>query len=308
MAAEAARRPLPPGAVNPPIVALNGQLVPAGQARVSIFDHGLLYGHGLFETMRAYGGRVFRLEEHLGRLVRGAEVIGIPLGGQRPALERSVQGVLHANGLTEARLRITVTAGEGPGLPVYPAPGSPAVFVTAAPVQPVSKERFEHGLHAVVWGRARSSMSAIVAVKTTDLLENLMARADARQRGADEAIILNERHFIAECSLSNVFFVSRGRLLTPAAECGLLQGITRDVVIQLAAERGLPLDQAWISVDDAKASDEAFVTNSVIELMPLVAIEGRPVGDGRPGPVTRALAKAYRDLVARELGLRQSGP
>ncbi len=288
------------------IVYLNGQLVPADQARVSIFDHGLLYGHGLFETMRAYGGRVFRLEEHVGRLVRGAEAIGIPMGGHWSALEQSVYSVLRANALLDARIRLTVTAGTGPGIPVLPAPGPPTVFVVASAMPPGSPELFERGLHAAVWSHTRSSLSAIAGVKSTNYLENLLARSEARQRGADEAIILNDKRFVTEGSLANLFFVHAGHMLTPAAESGLLRGITRDIIIQLAADQHIELEQAWISLQDTVACSEAFATNSVIEVMPIVSIDGRPVGEGRPGPVTRALAKAYHDLVIHELGLRRA--
>ncbi|MEE9284388.1 MAG: aminotransferase class IV [Dehalococcoidia bacterium] len=285
-----------------PIVYLNGRYVAADQASVSVFDHGLLLGHGVFETMRAYGGAVFRIDEHLARLVRGAEEVGILLGGERSALEQAVTGVLQANRLADARVRLTVTAGPGPGRPVFPATGQPTVIVTAEEMPPPPKT-YEHGYRVIVASRTRSSQSALAAIKSTSFLENLLARADAQVRGADEAIILNEQRCVAECSQANVFFVQRARLLTPAPECGILRGIARETVIQLATDAGMSVEQTWITMEEMAEASEAFATSSMIEVMPVTTIDGRPVGDGRPGEVTRLLARAYRDLVAHELGL-----
>ena len=285
------------------IVYLNGRYVPAGEARVSVFDRGLLLGHGVFETMRAYGGGVFRLDEHLARLVHGAENVGILLGGQQSALKQAIGGVLEANRLTEARIRLTVTAGSSPGEPRFPAPGDPTVVVTADAVEAPTPGAYQRGFRAIVASRARSSQSAIASLKSTSFLENLLARAEAQEKGADEAIILNEQRFVTEGARANVFFVHQERLLTPALECGLLRGITRDAVIELAVEAGIVVEQTWVSLEQMAEAHEAFVTSSVIEVMPIVSIDERPVGDGRPGDVTGVLARAYRELVARELGL-----
>lgn len=291
-----------------PIIYFNGRLLAADEAHVSVFDHGLLYGHGLFETMRAYEGRVFRLRQHLDRLTRGAQAVGIPLGHRLPAMPEAVQEVLRANGLRDARIRITVTIGEGPGQPSLRAFGPPTVIIMATGLQPAGPGAWERGYRAIVHTHARSSGAATAALKSTSFLENLLAWGEAQRRGADEAIILNEKGLVAECSMANVFFVRRSRLVTPALDGSLLPGVTRGAVIELARQERLPVEETSIALQTARQAEEAFLTNSVIEIMPLTAIGDRPIGDGRPGPLTRRLAAAYGNLVSRELDVQRHGP
>lgn len=287
-----------------PLVYLNGRIVPAREASVSVYDQGLLYGYGLFETMRAYEGRVFRASEHLERLADSAHDLELPLGDRLGDLARAVDDTVAANGLADARIRLTVTAGESRYGPALPAPGEPTVLVTASALPPAeSRDRdYERGWRAVTASRPRQSSSVTAANKTLSYLENLVARAEAVSAGADEALILNERGCLTEGAMTNVFMVKGGVLLTPAPDCGLLPGITRSAVVALAEPRAT-VAQGLMPLALAKQADEIFVTNSVIEVMPVTELAGRPIGGGSPGEVTRALTQEYRRLVASELGL-----
>ena len=274
-------------------VYLNGELVEAERAAVPALDRGLLYGYGLFETMRSYGGRVFRLAEHYRRLEAGADLLAIPVPLTLGALEEAVDATLARNTLPDARLRLTVTAGPEAG-------GGSSVVLLAREVTEYPPELRRRGMAAVVSGVRRNETSPLARVKSLNCLDNLLAREEARRSGAGEALLLNTRGFIAEGATSNVFLVRDGALLTPAVEAGALPGITRQAVLELAGEDGIAVEEADVALPDLFGAGEAFLTNSVMEVMPLVSVDGRPVGPGRPGPLTERLARGYRELVARE--------
>lgn len=282
------------------VVYLNGRLIPAEEARVSPLDRGFLYGYGLFETVRSYGGRVFRLDRHLARLMRGAEVLGLASGLDAAELERAMYRTPEANGLADARIRLTVAAGEGERSLDMPPSGSLTVLVVAEPLH-VAGRMYEEGISAVVVSARRNSQSPVSAIKSLNYLDGLLARAEAEARGADEAILLNDRGYIAECSSSNIFLVSSGRLLTPSVASGILPGVTREAVLEVAAEQGIESVEGDIARDELTRADEVFITTSVREVVPVVAVDGRAVGSGKPGPVTGRLAAAYRQLMQREL-------
>ena len=285
------------------IVYINGQLVPGEEAKVSVFDHGLLYGQALFETVRAYQGKLFRLQHHLARLERGAHELGIPMPAGGLGLEQAVYSTIEANGLSDARVRITLTAGEGEGGPASRPETGPTVFVTASPLPAETQEAYEQGHKAIISGIRRSSLSILPRIKNTNLLENTLARREAEGKGADQSILLNEKRCVTECPAANIFFVAYGGLVTPSADCGLLAGITRDAVTDLALDMGLAVDDRWISAEEVWDAEEVFVTSSIIGVYPVTFVNNRPVRDGSPGKVTRALTTAYRDLVRSELGL-----
>ena len=272
---------------------LNGEMVAAEQASLPALDRGLLYGYGLFETMRSYGGRVFRLEEHHRRLEGGAALLAIPVPLALAALEEAVAATLARNGLTDARLRLTLTAGPGDG-------GAPSVVLFAGEVTEYPPEMYERGTAAIVSEVRRNETSPLARVKSLNCLDNLLAREAGRRAGAGEAILLNSRGLVAEGAASNVFLVRDGTLLTPCLEDGALPGITRQVVLELAGEEGVKVEEANVSLPDLLGAEEVFFTNSVMEVMPLVSVDDKPVGSGRPGPLTGRLARRYRDLVARE--------
>ncbi|MDY6916498.1 MAG: aminotransferase class IV [Chloroflexota bacterium] len=282
------------------VVYLNGRLMPADEARVSPLDRGLLYGYGLFETVRSYGGRVFRLDRHLARLMGGAETLALASGLDPAQLEQAMYRTVEANGLADARIRLTVTAGAGERSLGMPSPGSLTILVVAEPLHLPSRI-YDEGISAAVVSVRRNSQSPVSSIKSLNYLDGLIARAEAETRGADEAVLLNERGYLAECSSSNIFLVSSGKLLTPSVASGILPGVTREAVLEVAAEVGIESVEGDVLPDELARADEVFITTSVREVVPVVAVDGRLAGSGKPGPVTGRLATAYRELVRREL-------
>ena len=280
------------------IVYLNGSLIPRSQALISALDYGFLYGYGLFETMRAYGGHVFRLDRHLSRLAHSAEILGLPT--KAPELKGAVMDTIRANQLSEARIRITVSVGEGAMAPDPSTCRKPTVLILAEHYQPYPEQLYRKGLRAVVSSLRRNSQSLLSGLKSANYLESILARQEARAAGADEALCLNEKGFLAEASMSNIFLVSDGILRTPGKGSGILPGITRETVLELASQLGINTLEHDIRPDELFQAREAFLTNSLIEVMPLTEIEGKPVASGRPGPVTKRLMAAYRELVLAE--------
>ena len=276
------------------IVYLNGSLIPRSQAKVSALDYGFLYGFGLFETMRAYEGQVFRLESHLSRLVRSAELLRLPVGTAE--LKDAVRDTIKANRLSDARIRITISAGEGE---MSPDPGTcqkPTVLVLAERYQPYPQEVYQRGFRAVISSIHRNSQSPLSRLKSANYLESLLARQQARETGVDEAVCLNDKGLLAEASMSNIFLASDGILRTPGEESGILPGITRGVILELALKLGIKALEEDIRPSELFQAQEAFLTNSLIEVMPLTEIEGKPVASGRPGALSRRLLAAYRKL------------
>jgi branched-chain amino acid aminotransferase len=275
---------------------LNGSLVPRSQARISPFDLGFLYGYGLFETMRAYSGRIFRLERHLERLSQSAKLLGLPLNAFD--LRKACYDTLQANKLKDARIRLTVSMGEGEAIPAPPKHPRPTVLVTAARYVPLSDEAYHKGYKAVVSTIDQDSQSPLSRLKSANYLNNILARREARASGVDESILLNERGFLCEGSVSNIFLVSKGNLITPGGESGCLPGITRQVVMELAQGLGIGIGEREVQLEELLRTDEAFLTNSIMELMPLAEVNGKPVGRGK---VTERLMQAYKEAVAKEI-------
>ncbi|MCK4965226.1 MAG: aminotransferase class IV [Dehalococcoidia bacterium] len=279
------------------LIYLNGALVPRGEARISPYDRGILYGYGLFETMRSYGGWVFCLDRHLARLMHSAGKIGLDVGLDPAALEQAIHKTLEANKLSDARIRLTVLAGEGERGLTPPTSGTLTVIIVAEKLVSPPPQAYEDGISAAVVSTRRNSQSPLSRIKSIGYLDNLLAHSEAVAAGADEAILLNEQGFVAECSTSNIFLVVGGRLLTPSAESGILPGITREVVLELAQGLGITTVVGEIPLADLLGADEAFLTNSIVEVMPITEVDGRPVGRGKPGEVTERLMSAYREQV-----------
>ncbi len=277
------------------IVYLNGSLIPRSQARISALDYGFLYGFGLFETMRAYGGQVFRLDSHLNRLARSAEILGLPI--EALDLKGAVMDTIHANKLSDARVRITISIGEGGMVPDPSACTQPTVLILAGHYKPYPEQVYERGFRAVVSSIRRNSQSPLSRLKSANYLENMLAKQEARAAGVDEAICLNEKGLLAEASMSNIFLVNDGILRTPGEESGILPGITREVVLELASQLGINTFEQDIRLDELFQTQEAFLTNSLMEIMPLTEIDGKPVGSGEPESVTRRLMANYKKLV-----------
>jgi branched-chain amino acid aminotransferase len=270
---------------------LDGSLVQSENALLRA-DTRAVYGRGLIETMRSYGGRLFRFGAHYERLLDGASVLGIEVRSPVDDLEGAAMAVLKRNEAADARLKLIVTDGGA---------GGATVAVFGSSLHPDA--RHEHGMSAVVSETRRNEMSPLSRIKSLQRVDDQLAREAARKRGADEAILLNTRGEVAEGSVSNVFAVSSGKIVTPNAASGALPGVTRRVVLELAAEAGIEALEGVVELAELPEADECFLTNSVIEVAPLTRLDGQPVGDGRPGPVTRRLRQMYSALVSQELAL-----
>ena len=278
------------------LVYINGEIVNQDKAQVPASDRGLLYGYGLFETMRSYKGRVFCLDRHLSRLVNSAGVLGIRDALEPQKLEVGVLRTLKASGLDDARIRLTVTAGEGGRSMALPASGKLTTIITVEELALPSPDVYEKGLRTSIVDIRRNSRSLVCYLKTLGYLENMLAHAEAISDGNDEAILLNVDGYVAECSASNIFITDEGGIVTPPVNAGILPGITRGVVIEMAARIGIKLVQEAVSVERLMKAKEVFITNSVIEIMPIASVDGKPVGSGVRGNVTERLTEEYRKL------------
>jgi branched-chain amino acid aminotransferase len=283
-------------------VYLNGRLVPGFEATLSPFDHGFLYGYGLFETMRAYDGHIFRLDSHLTRLRCSAESIGLTHSiltteEGKQSLKAACIATLEANELKDARIRLTVSAGEGD---ITPEPGTcpkPTVLITARNLSPLPPEKYQTGFRATVSFVCRNSKSPLSRLKSTCYLESVLARATARASGYEEAILLNEQGYVAEGSMTNIFVMGNRELVTPSLESGVLAGVTREAVLGIARTANIRVSERPVELRELVEAEEAFFTNSILELMPLTWLEDKPVGTGRPGQLTKELMTAYRRVV-----------
>ncbi|MBI4267294.1 MAG: aminotransferase class IV [Chloroflexi bacterium] len=286
------------------IVYLNGALVPRSQAKIPALDYGFLYGYGLFETMRAYGGLVFRLDSHMSRLAHTAETLGLAV--IIPELKEAVMKTIEANRLSDARIRLTVSGGEGSTPPDLKSCTKPTVLITASEYHPYPDDVYRRGLKAHISTIHRNSLSPLSRLKTANYLDSMLARQQAREAGFDEALLLNEKGQLAEASMSNVFLVSEGILKTPGLDAGILDGVTRGIVLELASQIGIKAVETDIGPVELSRAQEAFLTNSLIEIMPLTELDGSVVCEGEVGPVTGRLIEGYKRLVLTEQYREQS--
>jgi branched-chain amino acid aminotransferase len=288
-------------------VFVSGEMASGPAARVSALDQGLLYGYGLFETMRSYRGHVFRLEEHYRRLCEGAALLAleVPLGVT--ALREAIAAVLERNELVDAYLRLTLTAGPVQGLTEVTEPSKPQVILFARELTDYPEALYRRGMTAVISAVRRNETSPLSRVKSLNCLDNLLAREEARRQGAQEAIMLNSQGFVAEGSASNVFVLRGGTLLTPSIRSGVLPGIARQVVLKLATAAGLEANETEIEPAALFDAAEVFLTSSIKEVMPLTELDMRPVGSGRPGPVSERLHRLYREMALQEASASGAG-
>lgn len=287
------------------LVYLNGKLLPASQAKLSPFDLGFLYGFGLFETMRAYSGRVFRLAQHIDRLTRSAELLALWDKLAKYDLARAIRDTIQANNLSDGRVRLTVSAGPGEMVPDPRQSGEPTVLVIAKPYTPLSTQVYERGYSAYISPLRRDSSSMFSNMKSSSNISGAFAWKKAKLDGFDEALLLNEKGQLAEGSVSNIFVVYENAVLTPTVESGILPGIAREAILEIIPSLGVSVAGKRLMPDDLFRADEAFLTNSVIEVMPLTEVDNRPIGSGHPGPITRKLMSVYKDLVHTEIKANQ---
>jgi branched-chain amino acid aminotransferase len=283
-------------------VYLNDKFVPQEEAVVSVFDHGFLYGDGVYETLRAYRGRVFQLAEHLARLERSASRIQLHLPVSPERLTDLLRESLKRNQLQEAYLRITVSRGAGE-IGLDPALcKSPTLVIITKPFQPYPESLYTDGVSVIIANTRRNLPEALPPqVKSLNFLNNILAKIEAKAAGAQEALMLNHRGELTEGTTSNLFVVHRGRVRTPAVECGILKGITRGLVLQLASELGIPSEEARLTVDDLLRAEECFLTNTTQEVLPVTRVNGTVIGNGRPGEITRRLHASFRTGLDRFL-------
>jgi branched-chain amino acid aminotransferase len=286
---------------------INGALVSRDEAKISVFDHAFLYGYGLYETMRAYHGKIYLLERHIKRMLNAAGVIGL---GQKLAgidLGKACMDTLATNSLQDARIRLTVSNGDSDKAPWVDASGAPNVVVTARPYTPFSAEKYNEGFKVGIASVRRCRQSVVATMKSVNTLASVMARMEATARGLDEALLLNDNGYIAEGGGCNVFFVYSKTLFTPALDSGILPGVTREAVMEMAAGMSIRVKEVNIKSGALKRFNEAFVTNAMIEVIPVTTVReesGRVVtiGTGKPGKITRQLMEAYRERVEKETG------
>jgi branched-chain amino acid aminotransferase len=280
---------------------LDGKFVDEADAKVSVFDHGLLYGDGVFEGIRLYSGNVFRLDEHLERFENSAKAILLDLPLKRAEWSHAVCETCRVNGLTDGYIRLVITRGVGDlGLAPWLC-AKPCYFVIASKISLYPPEYYENGLAIVTVPTRRIGQGALPAtVKSLNYLNNILAKIEAKQAGALEAIMLNEQGYVAEATADNVFIARKGEVLTPPASQGALKGVTRGAIIDVARDLGIPVREENLIRYDLWCADECFLTGSGAEVIPVVKLDGRTIGTGRPGPVTRKLLMEFRKRVLVE--------
>jgi len=277
-------------------VCLNGEIVERDAAKVSAFDRSFLYGDGLFETVRAYGGAPFMLAEHLARMANSAEALGIAMPTEGD-VATVVGRLIEMNELADAYVRITLSRGTHTGQLVPDEPLRPTLLIDVRELHPYPAEMVERGATVVISSSVHNSASHVSRHKTTSYLAGILARREAKERGADEAILLDHAGHVAEGAASNVFCVRGGRLLTPPLDMNILPGVTRGCVIELARESGIEAAEARFGAEELKTADEVFLTNSLMEVMPVGLIDG-VAPQAIPGSMTAALASSYKGLVS----------
>lgn len=276
---------------------IDGRYLDEKNAKVSVFDHGLLYGDGIFEGIRAYNGRVFRLKEHIDRLFYSAKAIMLDIPMSHPELMAAVCRTCKVNKIRDGYIRLVVTRGVGT-LGLNPNRcKNPSVIVIADKIQLYPEEYYQKGLIIVTVPTTRNLHSALnPAIKSLNYLNNILAKIEANNAGCEEAIMLNAEGFVAECTGDNVFIVKGDRLMTPPLSAGALYGITRGVVMDIAEKAGLKVSEPNLTRYDLFNADECFLTGTGAEVIPVVRIDGRGIGGGSPGPVTQKIIQEYHSL------------
>ncbi|HVV01641.1 MAG TPA: branched-chain-amino-acid transaminase [Verrucomicrobiae bacterium] len=278
-------------------VFIDGKYYGERDAKISVFDHGLLYGDGIFEGIRAYNGRVFRLKEHVDRLFASAKAILLDIPMSHRAIMDAVVETCRRNKLRDAYIRLVVTRGVGT-LGLNPNRCKmPSVIIIAGKVQLYPPELYQRGMAVVTVPTTRNLNNALnPAIKSLNYLNNILAKIEANNAGCEEAVMLNAEGFVAECTADNIFIVKGNRLLTPPLSAGALYGITRQTVLDMATEAGYETGEPVLTRYDLFNADECFLTGTGAELVPVVKIDGRVIGNGKPGAITRKLVAEYRAL------------
>lgn len=289
---------------------VNGEIAPAGEAKISVLDNGFTFGDGVYETLRTYGGRPFHLDRHLSRLRASAAMLAIDIPRGDAALGADLDRLLERAANPESYIRIIVSRGVGEISYRFDRIQGPTIVMAARAYEPFAEAQYRDGVPVIISAVRRNSPRAIdPAMKCCNLINNILAVREAQAKKAAEPLMLNERGDVAEGASANVFIVSRGVLITPPLSDGLLPGVTRELVLERAAELGIESREESIRADALLAADEAFITSTLKEVMPISSVDGAAIANARPGPVTQRLLKAYRDYARRdEQRTRSSAP
>lgn len=281
-------------------VYISGKLVPKDEATISVYDHGLLYGDGVFEGIRVYGGKVFLHEEHIARLYESALAIRLSIPMSTSEMIDAVNRTVNENGIVDGYVRLVVTRGGGYlGLDIRKT-SDPQVIIIADTITLYPDEIYKNGMKLITASTIRNHPGALSArIKSLNYLNNILAKIEGTDAGSPEALMLNHKGEVAECSGDNIFIVKNGELKTPGPDAGILEGLTRNTVIRIARESGYDVGECVLLRHDIYTADECFLTGSAAEVVPVVSLDGRDIGEGTPGPITLELLEKFQAF-ARE--------
>lgn len=287
--------------MSEPLIYLDGKLVPKSEAKISVFDHGFLYGDGVFEGIRIYSGNIFRLREHLVRLYESARSIMLEIPLTMEEMEEATVETVRANNLQDGYIRLVVSRGAGDlGLDPANCP-KPCVVIIADQVRLYPQELYEKGMEIVTVPTRRNRVDALnPKIKSLNYLNNVLVKLEAKRAGVLEALMLNSEGYVCEASGDNVFIVKNGRILTPPGYLGALEGITKNVVMELARKLGYDVREEPFTLHDVYVADEMFLTGTAAEVIPVVNVDGRVIGAGQPGEITKQLITAFREIVTKD--------
>ncbi len=278
---------------------LDGELLPLSEAKISVFDHGLLYGDGVFEGIRSYNGKIFRCQKHVQRLYDSARAIRLTIPMTPDEVTQAMYDTLAANGLADGDgyIRLVVTRGVGTlGLSILKT-ACPSVFIIADQIELYPPELYEKGMSVITVSTIRNHPNALSPrIKSLNYLNNILAKIEGQDADAPEAIMLNHEGLVAECTGDNLFIARDGRLQTPPTSAGILEGVTREAVIELAQKRGIALEEKNLVRQDVYIASECFLTGTAAEVIAVTQVDGRPIGDGKPGPITKQLMADFHAL------------
>ena len=282
-------------------VYIGGKFVDKEDAKISVYDHGLLYGDGVFEGIRSYAGKVFRIKEHVDRLYESARAIHLVIPMTREEMAKAIEDTLAINNFTDAYIRLVVTRGAG-SLGLDPRRTTdPQVIIITDSISLYPEEYYENGLAIITAGTIRNHPAALSPrIKSLNYLNNIMAKIEGTNAGCLEALMLNHSGYVAECTGDNIFIVKKGVIHTPSIDAGILDGITRQAVIDLATSLGIAVVERTMERHDILTADECFLTGTAAEVIPVTKLDGRPIGDGEVGPISRKLRSAYGKMVRGE--------